>query len=243
MMEKQLIPLKIRNGIYAGVIINILLVIYGVFVVPTALTASHSGLSGFIASLSVLILYSAVTGYGIKPTARFHDHILQYSLIFGVIIGFVFFLEIALEYLLLPDSQLNAIMGKIEFGMAFVLFFFSGLLSVVVTQKYLSSVLTSFWCSIISSLIWLCVVLLVFYILHGTDQQISVFKAEGDYEDFKRSGMTDFDAFIIQDFWGAGFFHLLLSPIVAVILGSAGGLLGLIFLRIFKPEAGLNLKQ
>jgi uncharacterized membrane protein len=188
-------------------------------------------------------VYSAISYYGIKPTERIHNHILQYSLIFGVIIGFVFFLEIALEYILLPNSQLNATMGKIEFGLAFVLFFLSGLLSVVATQKYFSSVLTSFWCSLISSLIWLCVVLLVFYLLHGTNQHISVFKAEGDYEDFKRSGMTDFDAFIMQDFWGAGFFHLLLSPIVAVILGSTGGLFGLIFLKLFKPKARLNLKQ
>jgi hypothetical protein len=46
--------------------------------------------------------------------------------------------------------------------------------------------------------------------------------------------MTDFNAFIVQDFWGAGFFHLLLSPIIASILGSIGGLFGFLFLKLFK---------
>ena len=30
----------------------------------------------------------------------------------------------------------------------------------------------------------------------------------------------------MQDFFGAGFYHLLLGPIVAVILGGLGGLVG-----------------
>ncbi|MGA2822389.1 MAG: hypothetical protein ABSE72_02570 [Bacteroidales bacterium] len=232
--EKTLFSLKFRNGLLFGVIINVLLVVYGELLVPTAITASSNGVSGFITSLSILLVYAGVSFYCIKPTERVFHNILQYSLIFGLIIGSIYFLEIILEYILLPSGQLNIIMGKIEFGLALFLFFLSGLWSVVATQKYFSSILTSFWCGIVASLIWLCAVLLVFYLFHGTSQQITVLKAEGDYEDFKRSGMTDFNAFIVQDFWGAGFFHLLLSPIIASILGSIGGLFGFLFLKLFK---------
>ncbi len=227
--------LKIRNGLLVGIIINVLLVIYGELLVPTALTASGNGISGFLASLCILLIYAGVILYTVKPTERVHNDILQYSLIFGLIIGSIYFLEIILEYILLPGSQLNLLMGKIEFGLAFVLFFISGVWSVRATRKYFSSVLTSFWCGMVSSLIWLCAVLLVFYLFHDTSQQMAVLQAEGDFEDFKRSGMIDLNAFIIQDFWGAGFFHLLLSPIVATILGSIGGLFGLLFLKLFKP--------
>jgi hypothetical protein len=61
-----------------------------------------------------------------------------------------------------------------------------------------------------------------------------ILRAEGDYEDFARSGLSDFNAFIMEDFMGATFFHLLLGPLVAAILGIPGGLLGMIGRRFQK---------
>jgi hypothetical protein len=36
--------------------------------------------------------------------------------------------------------------------------------------------------------------------------------------------MRDFHTFVMEDFLGAAFFHLLLGPILATILGACGGL-------------------
>ena len=58
-------------------------------------------------------------------------------------------------------------------------------------------------------------------------RQDAVFRAEGNYDDFRRSGMTDFNAFIMEDFLGASFFHLLLGPLLAGVVGTIGGLVGL----------------
>jgi hypothetical protein len=38
--------------------------------------------------------------------------------------------------------------------------------------------------------------------------------------------MSDFNAFIMEDFLGATFFHLLLGPLLASLLGLLGGLTG-----------------
>jgi hypothetical protein len=38
--------------------------------------------------------------------------------------------------------------------------------------------------------------------------------------------MSDFNTFVMEDFLGAGFFHLLLGPIVASGLACLGGLVG-----------------
>ena len=38
----------------------------------------------------------------------------------------------------------------------------------------------------------------------------------------RRSGMSDFKVFAMQDFLGAGFYHLLLSPVFGLILGGLG---------------------
>ena len=83
--------------------------------------------------------------------------------------------------------------------------------------------------AMIASLIWLIAVLTVFYIFRGSPQQTQVFRAEGNYEDFAQSGMSDFNTFIMEDFLGAAFFHLLLGPLVAAILGIIGGLFGKVF--------------
>ena len=79
---------------------------------------------------------------------------------------------------------------------------------------------------ILSSVIWLIFILGTFYIFRGSARQIQVFTAEGNYADFAQSGMHDFNTFVMEDFFGAGFYHLLLAPILAAILGTLGGLLG-----------------
>jgi hypothetical protein len=39
--------------------------------------------------------------------------------------------------------------------------------------------------------------------------------------------MRDFNAFMMEDFFGAGAYHLLLGPLVAFVLSAFGGLVGL----------------
>ncbi|HEV7386142.1 MAG TPA: hypothetical protein VGN89_14770, partial [Phenylobacterium sp.] len=69
---------------------------------------------------------------------------------------------------------------------------------------------------------WYAVVLSVFFLFRGTPAQEAVLRAEGDYADFARSGMSDFNVFVMQDFLGAGFYHLLLSPVFGLVLGALG---------------------
>ena len=76
--------------------------------------------------------------------------------------------------------------------------------------------------------------MLVFYTFRGSPRQVQVLRAEGDYEDFARRGMSDFNAFIMEDFMGAIFFHLLLGLLVAAVLGALGGLLGKAIARFLK---------
>jgi hypothetical protein len=80
--------------------------------------------------------------------------------------------------------------------------------------------------AVVASLIWYNVLLIVFYLFKGTPQQAQVFLAEGNYADSARSGMSGFDAWVMGDFLGAGFYHMLLLPALAAILGLIGGALG-----------------
>ena len=66
-----------------------------------------------------------------------------------------------------------------------------------------------------------------FYWFYGSPRQELVFRAEGNYEDFVRSGMTDFSTFVMEDVFGAGFYHLLLGPMIAATLGAFAGYISL----------------
>ena len=54
-----------------------------------------------------------------------------------------------------------------------------------------------------------------------------VLRAEGAYDDFHRSGMTDLKAFVLQDLFGAGPFHPLAGLLLATACGSIGAALAL----------------
>jgi hypothetical protein len=65
-----------------------------------------------------------------------------------------------------------------------------------------------------------------FYLFSGTARQAAVFRAEGNYADFQASGMRNLNAFVLEDFLGATFFHLVLGPLLAGALGWVGSLAG-----------------
>jgi hypothetical protein len=48
--------------------------------------------------------------------------------------------------------------------------------------------------------------------------------------------MNDFNIFIVEDFMGAVFFHSLLGPIVADILGFLGGVVGRFIASLRKKQ-------
>lgn len=72
-------------------------------------------------------------------------------------------------------------------------------------------------------LVWYPAVLAFYYLFRLADVATvtRVWRAEGLYDDYARSGMTDLPTFVIQDFWGAGFFHLIAGLVLAVVFGSA----------------------
>ncbi|MFL5298692.1 MAG: hypothetical protein ACJ798_20120 [Phenylobacterium sp.] len=137
--------------------------------------------------------------------------------------------EIGLEYLLLPTD--NATWGMWEFGSVLLLFLVAGAVTAWRTRRAGAAVLAGFWTALVASLIWYAAVLAVFYAFRGSARQDAVLRAEGDFEDFRRSGLADLQVFLMGDFLGAGFFHLLLSPLVGAALGAFGALMAAVARR------------
>ena len=219
----------IQRAMLLGVIIGVALVLLGWMLVPTI-----SRLSVLAAGV-ILALYGIVFYFGIP---RVSPASLRGALIFGLFAGGIYLTEILLEYALLPRD--NTSWGIVEFGLVLLLYFTCGLWVAFQTRRISSGVTASILGALVSALIWAVVLLSTLYLFRGSSRQVQVFTAEGNYADFARSGMPDFDRFVMEDSLGAVFFHLLLTPLVASILGTASAMIGKFAAskRTVKPETG-----
>jgi hypothetical protein len=215
----------IRKGFLLGVVLGLSLVMLGWLLEPTTNPLS------IVAVCLVLVIYGLAGYFGFP---RIRSELLTLAGVFGLLAGAIFAGEILLEYAILPTD--NTGWGVIEFGGAFALYFFSSLIAAYRCKDIRCGILTAVVSAMLSSVIWLLFILLTFYLFRGTTRQEHVFLVEGNYADFARSGMRIFSAFVMEDFLGAGFFHLLLGPILAAILGSIGGLSGLGIAFKFKGK-------
>jgi hypothetical protein len=200
------------------VVAALALVIAGRLFVPATSVIST------VAASAILLAYGGMAALCPLRLSRRHPDILHWAVIFGLLAGAVFAGEIILEYLLLPAD--NTRYGVVEFGTVFALYIASAFVSALRSRRIQDAVLTSVASAFIASLVWVITLLAVFYAFRGSARQALVLRAEGDYEDFARSGMSDFNVFIMEDFMGAVFFHLLLGLLAAVLLGVLGGVMG-----------------
>jgi len=216
-------------GVFA--LTNVLLIASGVLLRPTSAVGVFQML-GVIAPISVQIGYWLLwrsTFWANVPHAR---HVLRLGSLFGFAAGFVLSSEILLEYIILPNAAWNVRLGWIEFGTVFVLLATSAFYSSFTTGSIRTGLRVSAAAAMISSQMWVTTLWIATYAFWRTLRQQSVFRAEGDYEDFARSGMKDFSSFTLQDLRGASFFHSVLGPFIAIILGFVAAGLAMLLRRI-----------
>jgi hypothetical protein len=215
----DLLSLRVIFGF--GILFTLGLVGYGRMLVPATNTLSVAG------AALVLVVYAIIIWIAPDRIREKWPAILPACASFGVFAGFIFVSEVVLEYIFLPAD--NSRMGFVEFGLVFFIY---ALAAAFASNRYRSvgaGSTAAVATAMISSLIWFIAVLTTFYCYYGSPRQELVFRAEGNYEDFARSGMTDFSAFTMEDFFGAGFYHLLLGPFVAAALGAVAGSLVISF--------------
>jgi hypothetical protein len=198
-----------------GILIALGLVLLGWALIPATNPVSVAG------ACAVLVVYGAAF-YFVLP--RVSPDVAKWARLFGLLAGGVFAAEILLEYALLPKD--NTSWGIAEFGIVFALYFFASFWAAYRRHRLGTGVLTAVLSAMVSSLLWLIAVLAAFYLFRGTERQVQVFTAEGNYQDFTASGMANFDAWTMEDFLGAAFFHSMLGPAIAAFLGLIGGAIG-----------------
>lgn len=219
----------LRRTLVFATVLAAVLVGAGLLVFPGTLLDWKGTLPGLAGVAAVLGAYAVLGRRGIAHIQREDPRLLRLALWFGVAAGAVYATEILVEYVLLPND--NTPYGYVEFGLVFLAYLLSGFMASVQTRRALSGPKVAIGSALISTLLWYIVLLTTTYVMKGTTQQAAVFRAEGNLDDFAHSGSRNFEAWLMQDFLGAGFYHMILAILIATVLGILGGAIGKLFPR------------
>ncbi len=225
-----------RWAMVIGALATVALVLFGIATTPHFFTG-HQPWLGLFAACGIVAAYGAAGYLAIPALLRGPSGILRVAGPLGLAAGAVYAVEIIGEYAVQPAD--NTPWGLVEFGAVFILMALAGGVLAWRTGRLRPALAGGLWTALIAPLIWYAVVLATFYLFRGTPAQEAVLRAEGDYEDFARSGMSDFNVFAMQDFLGAGFYHLLLSPVFGLVLGGLGAAPALLLRRLRPTGAPL----
>jgi hypothetical protein len=217
---------RIRIIFSCGVGLALVLIAYGLLSYPTTLTASPDGWRGLVGVLVILVIYEAAFLWGTRIMERTYPSVLRTGLLFGTAGGLLFAFQLLFDYLYPMTSGQDGTFSLFTFGALFLLFFLSGIAGAWQTGHTRHGIISALWSALVSSLAWFILLWIVYFAFTGTAQETRFLEIDQTLADFQRSGMSDLRAFIMQDYLGAGFFHLILGPIAALIFGFLGGLFG-----------------
>lgn len=223
----------LRRALLALVIVDLLLVTFGLFFVPT--TLSQQGPLGWLAAVVIVLVYAWLALYSPMAAGRVDERALRVGLGFGLALGTLFILQLLVPYLTPQtdaDSQRSSL---ISYGVVALLILAAGFAGGWRTRNIRKGIQAAPWCVLVGMLIWYAAEFGFFYLFSNTPTG----KAFMDMEmqlDFARSGATDYAAFMMSDLMGAGFFHLLLiGLLIGTALGSLGAFAGKTLSRSRQP--------
>jgi hypothetical protein len=215
----------VRRAMAIGAVLNMSLVLYGAIRFPSAWRASPDGVC---AGIGILTAYALIGWFGAARTERLDPAILRVALRFGAAVGGMFAISMLCEYIVPHDQEQNVRLAKATFGLFFFALLVAGAVGTLVTRRLGLGVLTSVWAALIASLCWFILLLVYYFAFVNTSQEARFLEVDQIIADHQRhlqkGGTQDLRAFIYNDFMGAGFFHSLLAPLLAVPLGTLGGL-------------------
>jgi hypothetical protein len=179
-----------------------------------------------LAPAAMLAIYALIAHQGVHAIGDRHPRILRAIVACGALAAAVFVPSVLVEYVgRTVDNGL--VLGAVAASCLI-----AGAIAAWRTARIREAVWASTLSGMIVSIALVITVLGAYYLLRGSALQERFFRTEGDYDDFVRSGMSDFNTWIIEDMFGGVFFHLLLGAALAVALGAVAGVLTLGYRRV-----------
>ena len=209
---------RLQRAILFLIGINIVLLIVNVALYPPIV--SNGGLPGLIADIGILLVYGYLMLLSPMAIGKLANPVWRRGVYLGLCSGIVLSVDLVSGYIL-HDPTTSARTSLMAYGIFLLLIFASGIIGTRQTGKLSSGITTALWCVLIALLIWFCAEFAVYLIFSNTPNGAAFIREEMQ-ADYIRSGATDYQAFALSDFFGAGFFHPLLGLFFALLLGSLG---------------------
>jgi hypothetical protein len=223
-----------RIALLVGIALDLGLIGAHLLLYPSLL--AQPGAIRYIAEPVILLLGYAVIVYLVTAvnanTASARRATLRLATVFGLITGALWLVNLTLETF--TNLSGLGLLATAPFLLgAFVLWGIAAFLRASQTGTFGSGLLAAVWSSLI------CVLLTITYGLLLPLFALSRLGANlATDPDFVHSGWSDLHAFVLANTFDAAFSHLLGGLIVALLLGSVGSLLGILFARLrgSKPQ-------
>jgi hypothetical protein len=210
-------------------ICNIALILWGASVV-SATIATPEGVARIVADIGMQVVIGLLALFG---PLSFHRHrsAIQISLLFGLLFAIAYDGILLLDYL--------GVYADVNVYLFFIgAASFAGLIAGYRTGRFGDGVIAAIWALVIGTAIWSAGVLLMHYAFWGTHQAYVFWQMDGAIDEFRQSGMSDLNLFLIEDVQGSLFFHPLLSAATGAVCGllASGVAQGALRLRRHRSD-------
>ncbi|MEU9885078.1 hypothetical protein [Sphaerisporangium sp. NPDC051011] len=201
------------------VVAEILLAAFGLVHTPEAL--GHGGVLALAAvavaqALCVLMIWRGPLSAGRVPPLA-----LRTGAVTGAVTGVLYGVVGLSEYLSSAVTDASTTVGWVIVIGIVASAVVAAAVATARSRSMRAGVAAAFYNAIVEYLVWYPFVLVCYYLFRTSTAIDRVWRAEGIYDDFARSGLEDIRVFVLQDFWGAGFFHLIAGLVIAAVFGTA----------------------
>jgi len=203
-------------------VIGTLLAGYGAIGDPGALAGG--GFRGLLGVLVAQFGCVAAVRWGPVSASASAPAAVRTGVVAGGLIGALYGAEVLAEYLSPAVTGASVAIGWIIVAGLVTAGLSAAAVATIRLRSLRAGVTAAVYCAITEYLVWYPVVLACYYVFRTSAATERVWRAEGTYQDFARSGASDIRVFVLQDFWGAGFFHLIAGLIIAGVFGTAAAI-------------------
>jgi uncharacterized membrane protein len=214
----------IRRILWGLLILDAALDLLGLALYPSVL--QEGGLLGSGAAILMICFYGFLALYSPVSLSKTPSQIWRTGGVVGTIAGIWLSLDLLLNYFIYRDGPTNSKISLVVYGVYFLLLLGTAVRGGAIRKSVKAGLTAALWYVLPAQLIWFAFEFGSYYLFSQTTVGIQFIQTEMQ-ADFIRSGARDFQTFVIGDFFGAGFFHLLLIGLLAVLLfGSIGAVVG-----------------
>lgn len=214
----------LRRVILSLVVMDIALVLSGLVLYPKVI--HEGGLIGAGAAAFMVACYGFLVLYSPMRLERTDARLWKGGAALGILGGLWLGGDLLSNYFIYRDGPANSKISLVVYSVYLLLMMGIALWAARLTSRVRSGLLAAMWYVIVAQLIWGFVELAGYYSFGQTRVGLRFIETEMR-ADFVRSGTSDFPTFVIGDFFGAMFFHLLLIGLVAgLVFGSTAAGVG-----------------